>query len=157
MGATPSFTCTPYEVFDLPQKGKVVSFVESNAAVFSNSLLGLKTNKESALSALASSVTGKRRFLTCGLKRQGTPKSRLKVILILGLSLTMGFWAILQARQSKTVMSNSTPSTNQTPYRQRHFVQQWARQVPVACSLLEARQKKKFPLEKKRPKRLWMS
>ncbi len=45
MGATPSFTCTPYEVFDLPQKGKVVSFVESNAAVFSNSLLGLKTNK----------------------------------------------------------------------------------------------------------------
>jgi predicted aconitase len=59
MGATPSFTCTPYEVFDLPQKGTVVSFAESNAAVFSNSLLGLKTNKESALSALASSVTGK--------------------------------------------------------------------------------------------------
>jgi predicted aconitase len=45
MGATPSFTCTPYEVFDLPQRGTVVSFAESNAAVFSNSLLGLKTNK----------------------------------------------------------------------------------------------------------------
>ena len=26
MGSTPSFTCTPYEVFDLPQKGTVVSF-----------------------------------------------------------------------------------------------------------------------------------
>jgi predicted aconitase len=59
MGAKPSFTCTPYEVFELPQKGTVVSFAESNAAVFSNSLLGLRTNKESALSALASSVTGK--------------------------------------------------------------------------------------------------
>jgi predicted aconitase len=59
MGATPSFTCTPYEVFDLPEKGTAVSFAESNAAVFSNSLLGLRTNKESALSALASSVTGK--------------------------------------------------------------------------------------------------
>jgi predicted aconitase len=57
MGAKPSFTCTPYEVFELPQKGTVVSFAESNAAVFSNSLLGLRTNKESALSALASSVT----------------------------------------------------------------------------------------------------
>ena len=59
MGVTPSFTCTPYEVFSIPQKGTAVSFAESNAAVFSNSLLGLMTNKESALSALASSVTGK--------------------------------------------------------------------------------------------------
>jgi predicted aconitase len=59
MGAKPSFTCTPYEVFELPQKGTVVSFAESNAAIYSNSLLGLRTNKESALSALASSITGK--------------------------------------------------------------------------------------------------
>jgi predicted aconitase len=59
MGVMPSFTCTPYEVFDFPQKGAAVSFAESNAAVYSNSLLGLMTNKESALSALASSVTGK--------------------------------------------------------------------------------------------------
>jgi predicted aconitase len=59
MGVTPSFTCTPYEVFDVPRKGTAVSFAESNAAVFSNSILGLVTNKESALSALASSVAGK--------------------------------------------------------------------------------------------------
>ncbi len=50
MGAIPSFTCTPYEVFDLPQKGTSVSFAESNAAVFSNSILGLRTNKERSLS-----------------------------------------------------------------------------------------------------------
>ena len=66
---------TPYEVFDLPQKGTAVSFAESNAAVFSNSLLGLKTNKESALSALASSVTGKTPLSDLrSLKRQGAPK-----------------------------------------------------------------------------------
>ena len=59
MGILPSFTCTPYEVFDIPKSGSAVSFAESNAAVFSNSMMGLKTNKESALSALASSVTGK--------------------------------------------------------------------------------------------------
>lgn len=59
LGALPSFTCTPYEVFDIPQRGSAVSFAESNAAVFSNSVLGLKTNRESALSALASAVTGK--------------------------------------------------------------------------------------------------
>ena len=59
MGVRPSFTCTPYEVFDIPESGSSVSFAESNAAVYANSLLGLMTNKESALSALASSVTGK--------------------------------------------------------------------------------------------------
>ncbi len=59
IGVLPSFTCTPYEVFELPEKGSAVSFAESNAAVFSNSMMGLRTNKESALSALASAVTGK--------------------------------------------------------------------------------------------------
>ena len=74
MGATASFTCTPYEVFDLPKKGIAVSFAESNAAVFSNSLLGLKTNKESALSALASSVTGKTPLSDLRLEEARSPK-----------------------------------------------------------------------------------
>jgi len=74
MGATPSFTCTPYEVFDIPQKGTAVSFAESNAAVFSNSILGLKTNKESALSALASAVTGKTPLSDLRLEESRTPK-----------------------------------------------------------------------------------
>jgi len=59
LGTTTSFTCIPYEIFDIPEKGSAVSFAESNAAVFSNSILGLLTNRESALSALASSITGK--------------------------------------------------------------------------------------------------
>jgi predicted aconitase len=59
LGINPSFTCIPYEIFDLPNKGEVVSFAESNAAVFVNSILGIKTNKESALSSLASAITGK--------------------------------------------------------------------------------------------------
>jgi predicted aconitase len=74
MGATPSFTCTPYEVFDIPQKGTGVSFAESNAAVFSNSMLGLTTNKESALSALASAVTGKSPLSDLRLHESRTPK-----------------------------------------------------------------------------------
>lgn len=59
MGAIPSFSCIPYEIFDLPEKGTQVSFAESNAAIYANSVSGLKTNKESALSALASAITGK--------------------------------------------------------------------------------------------------
>ena len=59
MGVEPTFSCTPYDIFDLPEKNSQVSFAESNAAIFGNSLGGLKTNKESAFSALASAITGK--------------------------------------------------------------------------------------------------
>ncbi len=59
MGVTPSFTCIPYEIFDLPQENTQVSFAETNAAIFVNSISHLKTNKESAFSALASAITGK--------------------------------------------------------------------------------------------------
>ena len=51
MGVEPTFSCTPYDIFDLPEKNTQVSFAESNAAIFANSLGGLKTNKESAFSA----------------------------------------------------------------------------------------------------------
>lgn len=74
MGILPSFTCTPYEVFDLPEKGTAVSFAESNAAVFSNSMMGLRTNKESALSALASAVTGKAPLSDLRAREAGVPR-----------------------------------------------------------------------------------
>ena len=59
MGAIPSFSCIPYQIFELPKKGTHVSFAESNAAIYANSISGLKTNKEGAFSALASAITGK--------------------------------------------------------------------------------------------------
>ena len=59
MGAVPSYSCIPYEIFDVPKQGTQVSFAESNAAIFANSFSGLRTNKEGAFSALASALTGK--------------------------------------------------------------------------------------------------
>lgn len=59
MGVTPSFSCIPYEIFDLPKNDTQVSFAETNAAIYANSIGHLKTNKESAFSALASAITGK--------------------------------------------------------------------------------------------------
>jgi len=59
MGAIPSFSCIPYEIFELPKKGTHISFAESNAAIYANSISNLKTNKEGAFSALASALTGK--------------------------------------------------------------------------------------------------
>jgi predicted aconitase len=76
IGVLPSFTCTPYEVFEIPERGSAVSFAESNAAVFANSMMGLKTNKESALSALASAVTGKAPLSDL---RANSPESKIGV------------------------------------------------------------------------------
>lgn len=59
IGVTPSFSCIPYEIYEMPDAGAQVAFAESNAAIYANSLAGLKTNKESAFSALASALTGK--------------------------------------------------------------------------------------------------
>lgn len=59
MGVEPSFSCVPYEIYRSPGAGAQVAFAESNAAIYANSLGGMRTNKESAFSALASALTGK--------------------------------------------------------------------------------------------------
>lgn len=115
MGVTPSFTCTPYEVFDIPEKGTAVSFAESNAAVFSNSLLGLKTNKESALSALASSVTGKAPLSDLRLEEARNPNLEIEPEFKFGSELDyglMGYFAGKVVKDSSVAFSGiSKPST----------------------------------------------
>jgi predicted aconitase len=78
MGAIQSFSCTPYEIFNLPKRGTPVSFAESSAAVFSNSFLGLMTNKESALSALASAITGKSPYSDLRIEESRSPRLAVK-------------------------------------------------------------------------------
>src|SRR5919198_164569 len=78
MGTAPSFTCIPYEIFDIPERGSAVSFAESNATLYSNSVLGLLTNKESSLSAIASSVTGKAPYSDLRIEEFRHPKVTVK-------------------------------------------------------------------------------
>lgn len=114
MGVTPSFTCTPYEVFDIPQEGTAVSFAESNAAVFSNSLLGLRTNKESALSALASSVTGKAPLSDLRLEEARNPKVGIEANFKFESELDyglLGYFAGKAVKDSSVALDISKPST----------------------------------------------
>jgi predicted aconitase len=114
MGVTPSFTCTPYEVFDIPEKGSAVSFAESNAAVFSNSLWGLRTNKESALSALASSVTGKAPLSDLRLEDARTPRVGIKPDFKFESELDyglLGYFAGKMIKDSAVAFDVKKPST----------------------------------------------
>ena len=77
MGVIPSFSCIPYDIFDIPNNGTQVAFAESNAAIHANSFNNLKTNKESAFSALASAITGKSPFSS--LRKEDTPNITIRM------------------------------------------------------------------------------
>lgn len=79
MGVIPSFSCIPYEIFDIPKEGTQVSFAESNAAIHANSFDNLKTNKESAFSALASALTGKSPYTSLRKETSSKLTIRMKV------------------------------------------------------------------------------
>ena len=83
MGVTPSFSCIPYEIFEMPNKNSQIAFAESNAAIYANSFNHLKTNKESAFSALASAITGKSPYSDLRrdeeLDREQTPIVRMRI------------------------------------------------------------------------------
>ena len=59
MGVVTTCTCTPYLIGNLPHYGEHISWAESSAVCFSNSVIGALTNREGGPSALASALTGK--------------------------------------------------------------------------------------------------
>jgi len=59
MGVKTTCTCTPYLIGNRPAQGDHISWSESSAVCFANSVLGAYTNREGGPSALAASLTGK--------------------------------------------------------------------------------------------------
>ena len=82
LGARMTYSCTPYLGDNVPEFGEIVAFSETNATIFVNSVLGARTNRESAASALCAAVTGftpeygmlleKNRFATVAVEVQAT-------------------------------------------------------------------------------------
>lgn len=59
MGVKTTCTCTPYLIGNRPNQGDHISWSESSAVCFANSVLGAYTNREGGPSALAAALTGK--------------------------------------------------------------------------------------------------
>lgn len=59
LGARMNFSCTPYLFDNIPRQGEIISFSESSATPYVNSVWGARTNRESAQSALCAAVVGK--------------------------------------------------------------------------------------------------
>ena len=105
MGVTPSFSCIPYEIYDLPQEGTQVSFAESNAAIYANSVGNLKTNKESAFSALASALTGKSPYSS--LRKEDTPNVTIRMKVKNPNELTYGMLGFFAGKVGDTSVNIS--------------------------------------------------
>ncbi len=101
MGSIPSFSCIPYELFELPERGHNVSFAESNAAVMANSVFGLHTNKESSLSALASAITGKAPYSDLRMDSTRNPKIKIKIDKELKTELDYGLLGYFSGKSVK--------------------------------------------------------
>ncbi len=110
MGVMPTFSCIPYEILKLPGAGTQVSFAESNAAIYANSVAGLRTNKESAFSALASAITGRSPYSS--LRRDSEPDITIRMgipepdELDFGM---LGFFAGKVADQSVAISGAGSP------------------------------------------------
>ena len=59
IGAILSWSCIPYMAENIPLYGEIVAFSESSATPYVNSVIGARTNREAAQSALAAGVIGK--------------------------------------------------------------------------------------------------
>ncbi len=58
LGVIQSYTCACYEHDNVPTAGACLAWAESSAVVFSNSVLGARTNRNSVLIDLCSAITG---------------------------------------------------------------------------------------------------
>ena len=79
LGMATSFTCVPFQSYKVPVVGSHIAWAESSAAVYANSVLGLMTNRESAVSALASALTGKTVYSDLHIAENRKPQKNIRV------------------------------------------------------------------------------
>ena len=73
LGLEISCTCTPYLAGNEPRLDEHIAWSESSAVVYSNSVLGARTNREGGPSALAASLTGRTPLYGYHLKENRLP------------------------------------------------------------------------------------
>jgi len=59
MGATPTFTCAPYQTDARPAFGEQIAWAESNAVAFANSVIGARTNRYGDFLDISCALTGR--------------------------------------------------------------------------------------------------
>jgi predicted aconitase len=92
MGVIPTCSCTPYLFGNVPHFGEHISWAESSAVCYANSVFGARTNREGGPSALASALT--RRTPAYGLHLDEFRRPGLTVHVMDNISGTRDFGAL---------------------------------------------------------------
>ncbi|MEJ7762846.1 MAG: aconitase X catalytic domain-containing protein [Thermomicrobiales bacterium] len=96
MGATPAFTCAPYQTAARPAFGEQVAWAESNAVAFANAIIGARTNRYGDYLDAACALTG--RAPAAGLHLDG-PRLATVLVDLGGISAELmadeTFWPVL--------------------------------------------------------------
>lgn len=79
IGARCECTCTPYFAGNKPKNNENIAWAETSAAIYANSVLAARTNRESGLSALASALTGKTPYYGYHISENRKPTVHVKV------------------------------------------------------------------------------
>lgn len=58
LGAKLTYSCTPYLHDSIPEYGEITALSETSVTIYANSVIGARTNRESAFSALCAAITG---------------------------------------------------------------------------------------------------
>ena len=96
MGASPTWTCAPYQLADRPGFGDRVAWGESNAIVFANSVLGARTPRFGDFADMAAAITGRAPEFGLYLDRHRRARVRIDVSRIPEKArLTDEFFAVL--------------------------------------------------------------
>lgn len=59
MGVLPVWTCTPYYGFNLPRLGDNIAWSESSAVAYANTVIGARTNRQTAIVDICCGILGK--------------------------------------------------------------------------------------------------
>ena len=83
VGAMLTWSCVPYLTENIPLFGETVAFSESSATPYVNSVIGARTNREAAQSALAAGIIGKTPKYGLHIKenRKGTHVIKVEAVL----------------------------------------------------------------------------
>lgn len=96
MGASPTWTCAPYQLANRPGFGDRVAWGESNAIVFANSVLGARTPRFGDFADMAAAITGRAPEFGLYLDRHRRARVRIDVSRIPEKArLTDEFFAVL--------------------------------------------------------------
>ncbi|MFZ6049738.1 aconitase X [Pseudomonas sp. CR3202] len=93
MGCKPIFSCTPYVFPETPKVGDDIVWAESNAIVYSNSVLGARTNRQGDFLDICAAIVGRAPY--CGLHMEENRKGNFVINIPRLANVDSSFYTVL--------------------------------------------------------------